>query len=428
MNTKNSTLAAGDLDPDFGENGILLLSFGPETIDASVLGVNIAPDGQLLVSGYRGQNEYALARLNPDGTPDQSFGNAGIVLGQFGTGLESAAAATLVTSDNKLVLIGKVYMGANTDYRALTRLNPDGSLDTSFGEQGSVILDLPLEKSATESTRFARAPEALQNASTSISALLQADGKIVVSDTFAHIAVTFRLNPDGSLDASFNGTGYATLSFPDVLTRLEPLYVENGKVIIAGTYRYTPITDARPMVVRYNTDGSLDSSFGENGIFIVPSESTDGQQAQFLDVLRQSNGNILGIGSTVVYPLKSLALGLDKDGSLDPAFNGGQALFTEIGTQGCQWNNTALDSRSGLNVLCGGTLGTESEAIIGRIDNQGVWDTQFGAPQGWVRISVAAGHTLNYGVAVQNDGNILVAGASIPNSGLLKGFVFRVLG
>lgn len=428
MNTKNSTLAAGDLDPDFGENGILLLSFGPETISASVLGVNIAPDGQLLVSGYRGQNEYALARLNPDGTPDQSFGNAGVVLGQFGTGLESAVAATLVTSDNKLVLIGKVYIGANTDYRALTRLNPDGSLDTSFGEQGSVILDLPLEKSATESTRFARTPEALQNASTSISALLQADGKIVVSDTFAHIAVTFRLNPDGSLDTSFNGTGYATLSFPDVLTKLEPLYVENGKVIIAGTYRYTPIIEDRPMVVRYNTDGSLDSSFGENGIFIVPPESTDGQQAQFLDVLRESNGNILGIGSTVVYPLKSLALGLDKDGAPDPAFNGGQALFTEIGTQGCQWNSTALDSRSGLNVLCGGTLGTESAAIIGRIDNQGVWDTQFGAPQGWVRIAVAAGHTINYGVAVQNDGNILVAGASIPNSGLLKGFVFRVLG
>ncbi|MDO7928624.1 delta-60 repeat domain-containing protein [Pseudomonas sp. KFB-139] len=204
--------------------------------------------------------------------------------------------------------------------------------------------------------------------------------------------------------------------------------MENGKVIIAGTYRYTPITEARPMVVRYNTDGSLDSSFGENGIFIAPPESTDGQQAQFLDVLRESNGNILGIGSTVVYPLKSLALGLDKDGSLDPAFNGGQALFTEIGTQGCQWNNTALDSRSGLNVLCGGTLGTESAAIIGRIDNRGVWDTQFGAPQGWVRISVAVGHTLNYGVAVQNDGNILVAGASIPTSGLLKGFVFRVLG
>ncbi|MDO7928625.1 delta-60 repeat domain-containing protein [Pseudomonas sp. KFB-139] len=108
MNTKKSTLAAGDLDPDFGENGILLLSFGPETIDASVLGVNIAPDGKLLVSGYRGQNDYALARLNPDGTPDQSFGNAGIVLGQFGPGLESAVAATLVTSDNKLVLVGKV--------------------------------------------------------------------------------------------------------------------------------------------------------------------------------------------------------------------------------------------------------------------------------------------------------------------------------
>ncbi|MBX8606835.1 hypothetical protein K5D65_06535 [Pseudomonas cichorii] len=428
MTTKKSPLAAGDLDPDFAENGILLTHFGPETLNAAVLGVNLAPDGKLLISGYRGQNDYALARLNPDGTPDQSFGNAGIVLGQFRAGLESAAAATFVTADDKLLLVGKVYIDALVDYRAVTRLNSDGSLDTRFGDQGSVILDLPLEKNATESTRFARDPETLQNASSTVSALLQSDGKIVVSDTFRDIAVTFRLTSDGSLDTSFNGTGYVTLGFPDSLSRLEPLYVENSKIIIAGTYRYNPTVEARPLVVRYNTDGSLDSSFGENGIFIVPPENTDAQSAQCLDIFRESNGNILGVGSTIVAPLKSVLLGLDKDGSMDPAFNGGQALFTEIGEQGSQWNNAALDSRSGLNVVLGGTLGSASEAIVGRLDNRGVWDTQFGASQGWVRIAAGTGHTLNYDVAVQDDGNILVAGALISDSGLFKGFVFRVLG
>ncbi|RMQ45220.1 hypothetical protein ALQ04_04492 [Pseudomonas cichorii] len=428
MNTKKSPLAAGDLDPGFAEKGILFTSFGPETLESSVLGVHLAPDGKLLISGYRGQNDYALARLNPDGTPDRSFGNAGIVLGQFRAGLESAAAATFVTTDDKLLLVGKVYISEIVDYRAVTRLNGDGSLDTSFGDQGSVILDLPLEKNATEPTRFARDPETLQNASSPVSALLQSDGKIVVSDTFRDIAATFRLNPDGSLDTSFNGTGYATLGLPNGLTRLGPLYVENGKVIIAGTYRHAQTSEARPLVVRYNANGSLDSSFGENGIFIVPPENSDALSAQCLDILRESNGNILGVGSTSAFPVKSVLLGLDKDGSMDPAFNGGQALFNEVSEQGSQWNNAALDSRSGLNVVLGGTLGSASEVVVGRIDNRGVWDTQFGAPQGWVRISAGIGHTLNYDVAVQNDGNIVVAGTFVPDSGLFKGFVLRVLG
>ncbi|MBI6853029.1 hypothetical protein YA0002_09650 [Pseudomonas cichorii] len=423
MNTKKSTLAPGDLDPGFGENGVQFLSFGAETINASVLGVNLAPDGKLLISGYRGRENYALARLNLDGTPDQSFGNAGVVLGQFRAGRESAAAATLVMSDDKLLLIGKVFAEEEIDYRAVTRLNRDGSLDTSFGEQGSVILDLPLEKPAT-----GYIPDTLQASSSPVSALLQSDGKIVVNDTFGNIAVTFRLNADGSLDNTFNGMGYVTLSLPDAYARLNPLYVENDKIIIGGTYRSTVITDSRPMLVRYNANGTLDSSFGTNGIFIVSPETLDQQQAQFLDILRESNGNILGIGSTVVYPLKGMALGLDKNGSPDTAFNGGKALFTEVGTQGCQWNNAVLDNRSGLNVVCGGTLGTESSVLLGRIDNQGVWDTRLGGPQGWVKISLGAGHALNYDVAVQSDGNILVGGSFIPSTGLMKGFVIRALG
>ncbi|MBX8514475.1 hypothetical protein K5D69_07160 [Pseudomonas cichorii] len=428
-NTQQPALAAGDLDPDFGENGVIFTSFGPETINATALGVNIAPDGKLLISGYRGQNDYALARLNPDGTPDQSFGNAGFIVGQFKPGLESAIAATFVTSDQKLVLVGKVYItdAGDTDYRALTRLNRDGSLDTSFGDQGSVILDLPLGKAASVSNRFARDPETLLDSSSQVNAVLQADGKIVVNDTFKNIAVTFRLTPDGALDTSFNGTGYVTQSFPDARTWLGPLYVENDKIITAGTY-VSQATGNRPLVIRYNADGSLDSSFGENGIFIAPPESTDSHSSQLLDAFRETNGNILGIGSTSVYPLKALIMSFDKDGSIDPAFNGGKALLSEISPEGCQWNNSILDSSSGLNVVCGNTLGSELEVIVGRIDNQGVWDTDFGGSQGWVKVVPGVGYTLNYDVTVQNDSNILVVGSFFQSTGFLKGFVLRILG
>ncbi|MDF2642707.1 MAG: hypothetical protein K0R45_1980 [Pseudomonas sp.] len=390
------------------------------------MGVDLTPDGKLLLSGRRGPNDYALARLHPDGTPDQSFGDAGVVLGQFKAGLSSAISAAFVTSDEKLVLVGKVYIDDRTDYRAVTRLNRDGTVDSTFGDQGSVILDLQLEKTETEPALPAN--RTLQASSSAANALLQADGKIVVLDTFGRTAVTFRLNPDGSPDTSFNGTGYVILGFTDVQILAGSLYVHEGRITIAGSYRDVAASQTHALVVRYNADGSLDNGFGENGLVIVPLDVIDGYQCELHDAIKEANGNILAIGSTNVAPLKAVMLGLNGDGSVDSAFNGGKALLTEIGTSGCQWNNAALDIGSGLNVVCGSILGIDSAVTVGRIDNEGTWDAGFGAGQGWVKIAVVEGHTVNWNVAVQSDGNILVCGFVIESTGLPKGFVARVLG
>ena len=175
----------GNLDPTFGTGGRVVSGFGTTDI---IYTIAQQKDKKLVVGGYR-DLDFAIARYNPDGTLDSSFGTSGLVITEFGVTNYNAAVEKILIQDNgKIIAVG---FDTNTTYGfAMARYNPtDGSLDTSFGTGGLVTAGL-----------YAWGRDAV----------LQEDGKIVVvgSTSFNLPTTDFaiaRFNFDGSVDTTFGG-------------------------------------------------------------------------------------------------------------------------------------------------------------------------------------------------------------------------------
>ena len=150
--------APGDLDPTFGSGGKVTTDVGGSD---GAQAVAIQGDGKVVAAGLGnfagpGTGDFALARYNPDGSLDTSFGSGGKVTTDFG-GFD-AASAVAIQPDGKIIAAGRSGSG---DF-ALARYNPDGSLDSSFGSGGKVTTDFGGFDSA-------------------FGVALQADGKIVAA-------------------------------------------------------------------------------------------------------------------------------------------------------------------------------------------------------------------------------------------------------
>ena len=129
----------GTLDMSFGNAGRVITNINNQE---SANGLVIQPDGKIVVAGYTYSNIYGndvlCIRYNSDGTLDNTFGNNGIVTFDIQQGSDDKALAIDIQSDGKLVLAG--YSDNGSDREALVmRLNTDGTPDTSFGQNGSVL-------------------------------------------------------------------------------------------------------------------------------------------------------------------------------------------------------------------------------------------------------------------------------------------------
>ncbi|MFN9753578.1 MAG: Ig-like domain-containing protein, partial [Planctomycetota bacterium] len=209
--------------------------------------LTVQPDGKILVGGYAtiGTNiDFAVARYNPDGSLDTSFGSGGVVTTPIGTGTDSGRSITL-QADGKILVGGLSNNGSNDDF-ALIRYNVDGSLDTSFGTGGKVTTAVG---TSTDQGR---------------SVTVQPDGKILVGgyslvggvDDFALV----RYNANGSLDTSFGTGGKLTTAIGSGLDFGTSVIVQpDGKIVIGG-YSITGNYDFA--MIRYDANGSLDTGFG----------------------------------------------------------------------------------------------------------------------------------------------------------------------
>ena len=154
--------ADGSLDTNFDGDGKLATDFGSSN-DAAI-SVAIQADGKIVAGGYS-QNaitsDFALARYNADGSLDTSFDSDGMLTTNFGSS-NDAAISVAIQADGKIVAAGHSYIGGN-GYFALTRYNPDGSLDTSFDGDGMLTTDF----GSSDDVAY--------------SVAIQADGKIVVA-------------------------------------------------------------------------------------------------------------------------------------------------------------------------------------------------------------------------------------------------------
>jgi uncharacterized delta-60 repeat protein len=246
----------GSIDTSFGGGVMVTTQILPGPCGAT--SAAIQPDGKIVVAGIAFDKftpYFALVRYNPNGSIDTSFDGDGKVTIRT---LSAFGSSVAVQPDGKIVAAGgSNSSGGPTDIFALTRYNPNGSIDTTFDGDGVVTTPM------------------LEGGSHVYSIVLLPDGRIVAGgwtggtlpDRIFDFAVA-RYNADGSLDLTFDGDGKATtpvLSEDDYLYQI--LVQPDGKIVAAGYAQNG--TNADMALVRYNTDGSLDSDYGSGGKAVI---------------------------------------------------------------------------------------------------------------------------------------------------------------
>jgi uncharacterized delta-60 repeat protein len=388
----------GSIDPTFnvgsGFNGI-------------VYKIKILDNGKILVGGeftsYNGYSSNYIARLNSDGSFDETFGiGTGFnnilrdievlpdgrilcggdfttfdVLFSIGNGFNNSVITIQIQPDGKILVGGNFTTYSGVSINNIIRLNTDGSIDNSF-----VI-----------GTGFN---------STVLSIELQSDGKILVGGIFTSYSGVsrnriIRLNTDGSVDTSFViGTGFDNFIFSIELQ-------SDGKILVGGFFTsYSGVS--RNRIIRLNTDGSIDNSF------VIGT----GFNSTVFDIELQSDGKILAGGAFTSYSgvSRNFIIRLNTDGSIDTSF-----------VIGAGFNNVvySIATQSDGKILAGGDFtsysGVSSNRII-RLNTDGSIDTSFVIGTGFNSIVTS--------IALQSDGKILVVGWFSSYSGVSRNSIIRL--
>jgi uncharacterized delta-60 repeat protein len=393
--------ADGDLDPTFGVGGRVLTDFNGEFNGAN--GVAIQPDGKIVVAGsnFAPNGDFAVARYNPDGSLDAAFGTGGLVLTDIDGGSADQGRAVALQADGKIVVVGETVgtgSPSNQDW-AVVRYNTDGTLDATFDIDGIVKTDF--------------GTEIFENAT---SVAIQADGKIVAGGgafswgpTQRDFGVA-RYNTDGSLDTTFDGDGRVTTSFTDNLDVIADIAIQtDGRIIALG------LASNDFGFARYNTNGSLDTSFGGTGALML---DFAGNSDEGTELALQPDGKIVAVGLTVGADFAIARL--NTDGTVDSTFGTGGRVLTDFPVVFGGPSAVALQA-DGKIVVTGGlhTPAVGTDVGVARYDASGALDATFGV-SGLVLTDVAGSSDNPQDIAIQPDGKIVVVGQA--SFGTVTGF------
>jgi uncharacterized delta-60 repeat protein len=314
------------------------------------------------------------------GDIDTSFGGNGKKTITFG-GVDEAHAV-LVQPNARIVVAGGGGAAASTF--CVARLRPDGKLDTTFGPAGKRRIAFGGDQEAA------------------FGAALQPDGKIVLTgDSDFRVAVA-RLNPDGTLDATFSGDGKRTFSWGPISRAQAAVVMPNGKLLLAG---FSGPETGNVQVARLKPNGALDGTFGVGGIAKVDFGGDDFGLA----MARQANGRIIVVGRSLpTFPqdetLGAIVTRVRSNGELDPDF-AGTGKITLPGTS----NVRAVLVQPDRKIVVAGTADGSQKMTVTRLRPNGALDPTFDG-DGTATIDFAA--VLVTGAALQPDGKIVVSGSS----------------
>jgi uncharacterized delta-60 repeat protein len=288
---------AGALDTAFGNNGLATVSFTASTDVANGLTTMMVGGEEKIVavgSANNGPGDFAVARLNADGTPDNTFGNEGKVTTNINGSTDVARGVTIQRIDgvDKIAVVGysrfELGGGSFNEDIAVVRYNTDGSLDTSFGGTGKVVTNI---SSIDQGAAIVTQPV------TGVNKLVV--GGLSYSNNRSQFTV-LRYNPNGSLDQEFNGNGRnVTLVTPWDSQILSLARQADDKIVAAG-FANTGTTGANMdfAVARYNVDGRLDKTFGSCGTAVTTMSQASGKDI-FYGVGVGQDGRIFAAGHTV---------------------------------------------------------------------------------------------------------------------------------
>jgi len=302
----------GTLDPSFGTGGTVTTAFDFVGSIDRVFSVVLQPDGKIVVAGSTVVNlfaNFALARFNANGTLDASFGTGGIVTTGFGVSAEAFSVA--VQADGKIVAAGYANLDGAFDF-AVVRYNSNGTLDASFGTGGKVTTAFALSQGFSQAQAF--------------SVAVQPDGRIIAAgNAFVGGAFDFalaRYNINGTLDASFGTGGQVMTDFAGFNDQAGSVVVQpDGKIVVAGQAGPYINTGLDFALARYNSNGTLDTSFGTGGKVTTDFAGSRDMPSEPSAVVLQGDGKIVMVGQTLVGGFNDFALArCNSNGTLDASF------------------------------------------------------------------------------------------------------------
>jgi len=404
----------GSLDSTFGQGGAVLTDvLAPQSL---VVGQAIQqPDGSLVLTG--GQqvvaSNFLAARFNPDGTPDTSFGTNGIANVDLG-GRHDVANDVAIQTDGKLVLVGGTDDANPADnFRqqyALTRLNSDGSVDSTFGAGGTVISDF-----GGTAQQFSRV--ALQN-----DGLILAEG-VFTDPTHNHAVLLARYLANGQLDGSFGNNGELLPKLPGTQPTVSSLWVtDDGHIIIEGVTNSGGIS-ARFVARLDSAAGALDKTFGGTGVILVDSGTTSYQAVRFDP---DASGAIYSVGQAASTRGAVVITKVNGDGTIDTTFGSGGTAT--VGTPASDVISDVRHMPDGTFMLTGSrSNGTGSSLLAVQLTAAGQIDPSFGSG-GFDVIDLGSGFAQGNNVFAGSSGGIVITGEAGPPDGVDQFAAVRFVG
>ncbi len=306
--------------------------------------------------------------------------------------------------DGKIVVAGYADVGG-VDRFALVRYNSDGSLDTSFNSTGKVTTAVGTGTCKGQGVA------------------LQDDGKIVVVGHSFNAGgqscfTVLRYGADGNLDTSFGDSGKVTTTVAKDSNADGVAMQSDGKIVVAGN-AFIDRNNNDFGVVRYNANGTLDTTFNGTG----KATADFGAHDLGHSVAVHGDGRIVVAGYSTNESKKQCALACFKaNGNLDTSFNGTGKVTTNFGGDGDAEGQGVATQSDGKTVVVGyATVAGVQRFAVERYKTDGALDTSFGGT-GRVLTAVGISGSNAAGVALQKDGKIVVAGYAVNNSGRVYDF------
>lgn len=403
----------GFLDRSFGLAGMVTTDFSGNS--DQVAAIVVQPDGKIIAAGRStpgsGSSKAVLVRYNPDGTVDTTFGVDGSVSASVLS--QCGVSDVALQTDGKIVAIGYANDIYPPDYWVVFRFNTDGSVDPTFGTDGKYLISPATYAYAT-------------------SVAIQNDGRIVVGGHsnrgFAiDVFTIMRLTSSGTLDTSFHDDGFVTTQF-GTIDYLYDIAIQptDGKIIAVGANNLNPSGDPDFAIARYFPNGVLDSSFDGDGK--VTTKIAVGYDGAFKAII-QPDGKIIAAGEGRKDPNYNQfeVVRYNTDGSLDTTFSDDGKATVSLSTTNSECY-TAIQQRDGKIVLGGyGWVGpgTSSYMAFARFNNDGQLDNTFDN-DGKLTIS-SAGQSSSNTLALQPDGKI-IAGGSVTVDAMTDFALARFIG
>lgn len=396
---------SGTLDLSFNGNGISVSNYTNQNNSADAMAIQA--DGKIVVAGATGTStnaEMGVTRFNTDGSIDTTFGENGKV--HISTSfIKSFVMDMTIQADGKIVLAGYQWNNTTGDF-VMVRLNEDGSFDNSFGTNGIAIID-------GGKTEVAESILPLEN------------GKFLIGGYINDQFGIARVNSDGSLDTSFGADGWVETNV-SVLSYGNTLSINSdGRILFTGSVIGTDNT-WQVGVAAYDENGNIDSSFGDGGIKTFHFGTDNDFSASSIQL---NDGKIL-IGGHSWYetqPLRyEIAIAkLNADGSFDTSYGtNGISKFRWVADNENYFTDMVLQNDGKLVVTGRTVTPVDLDLALARLNADGQLDSSFGTAGITITDIDLSVDTAN-NILLQTDGKIVVSGDTVPEGELTQIFAAR---